>query len=256
MFGLSALETILVLLVLVIAGMYLYRGPLANVLRSKAKAKELELANALDNANDRILAAQSTTETKLANGEKGKVMVKGARKLIEMRYNDAKAAVQKYDLAAQSAAMANRADLVERAVAKLQAARKTLAGLEPAYQKLVASESQVVSAVQILKDRKASLKTDQQVIKGRSTAATVSMDANQLVAGLNADGTSEDIAKAYEILDEAEAQAGAWQEMADEVKNAQSLDDELEALASGGSQGDDVSRYMAEYGPKTDASVK
>ena len=241
----------IVVVALVGVGIFVLTSPkLRGTVRAWFKGQQAQAADALDDAVNRMEAAEADVEENLAKANAGLIEVKTQRNSVEGQIADAQNAVTRYTNASENAAKAGRRDLVEQALQNVAEAKGLIAKLQPLLDALKTREQQVNDAVVALQTRKAELKRQKVDVKTRASTAKVAMGVNQLLAGVDLDGHSKDVDRAMEIVSDLEARANATGEVAATATKRQRLDADLEALAdSTPSVTDQADALMAKYTP-------
>jgi phage shock protein A len=228
------MELLIVLILSTVFVLWVAFSPdkLASAIRTRFIGAKARAADAMDDAVDRVEAAQANIEEQLAKANGGLIDIKTMRKAIENKLNEAKATVTKYNTAAENAASGSRQDLVAEAVSRKNVALGEQGTLQKQYDFLVAKETEVQSAVTALNTRKAQMARTKTEIKTRAKTAKVTLGVNELLAGVDLTGRQADVDRAFEIVEELEAKSGAMAEIAEVAKADQRLEAELEALSS------------------------
>lgn len=221
---------------------------LANTLRARFKGAKAQAADALDDAIARMDAAEADTEAQLAKANQALIEVKTMRKAIENQVAAKTADLAKWQTAAENAASIQRADLAKEALTRKQEASDALVGLLGQLKFLRSKEAEVQNAVNALNSRKATLKKQKVEVKTRAKTAKTTLGVNELLAGVDLTGRSNDVERAYELVEEVEAKSGAMAEIANTVTTQQRMDEELEKLSTPQSDIDaEVEALMAKF---------
>jgi phage shock protein A len=253
----KTMETLIVFLVVV--GLLVWAkfspDPLAEVIRVRAFGAKTRAEKALDSAKDRALRGKRVAEEKKAAANVQLIEIKKLRKRTEIDLEEARRKVTYFDTAAENAASVSRSDLVQAAETELQKWQEQVDLLEPTYNTIIGKEREVEEALEDL-DKVISMRARQvREIDARSRTARTSGEVNRIIAGLNVDGTDDDMVKAFDLVKDAEADAGVWKEEADKVRAANKQRAEMDALARGktNSVEDRVAARMAKYQKKSES---
>lgn len=225
--------TILFVVAVVAAGLWvaLSNDKLASAIRTRFQGAKARAADALDDAIDRMEAAEADVESRLAKANVALIEVKSMRKQVENQKLAAEANVRKYETASENAASVGRRELVAEAIARKAEANTLLQTLVTQFNFLLGKEDEIAKAVEALNKRKADLKAKKVQIKTRAKTAKTVLSTNELLAGVDLTGNSKDVERAFEIVEEVEAKAGAMGEIAGSIIEKQKVEEELEALS-------------------------
>lgn len=205
--------------------------PLASAIRTRFVGAKARAAAALDDAVDRVEAAEASNENQLAKANAALVDIMGMRVAIQNKVDLATGAARKWQTAAENAASVQKQDLVVEALTRKNAAAADLDSLQTQLTFLCKKEAEVQNAVNALQKRKAQLKEQRVQIKTRAKTAVTTLGVNELLAGVDLSGNNKDVTRAFEIVDDLEAKSGAMAEIAKTATAKQRMDEELEALA-------------------------
>ncbi len=232
MFGIDSLTIVLILALAFVLWVAFSPDKLANTLRARFKGAKARAADALDDAIDRMEAAEADTENQIAKANQALIEIKTERKSIGNKVAVEQASQTKWQTAAENAASVQREDLVKEALTRKQEATEALVGLEKQLQFLLGKEAEVQKAVNALNTRKVTLKRQKIEVKTRAKTAKTTLSVNELLAGIDLTGRSKDVERAYELVEAVEAKSGAMAEIAETVIVEQRMDEELERLST------------------------
>lgn len=241
---------ILLVILIAVGWVGLSTDPFATALRVRFQGAKAQATDLVDDAVARIDTAIVATDRQITKAKKGLLAIKTERKLIERKFNMAVATVVRYIAAQENAGSIQRADLVELAVSKRLAAETLRDQLQAQLNLVTSKETKIEEAVEKLEERRRGLDNSKVEVRTRARTATVVISTNELLADIDVEGSQSDVVRAYELVENLEAEAGAMEEMADKAVTPDSLEAELEALASGTATHDvrsEVDIIMARY---------
>jgi phage shock protein A len=100
--------------------------PLADTIRARFKGTKARAAKALDDAVDRVEAAEADNEAQLAKANAALVEIKGMRFAIQSKVNVAIEDIKRWNTAAENAASVQKQDLVLEALKRKSTAEAEL----------------------------------------------------------------------------------------------------------------------------------
>lgn len=205
--------------------------PLARTIRVRITGVKAQAAKALDDAMARMEAAEADIRDNLEKAKSALVTIKAGRITLERRVNTAQAEVDKWQAAAETAARANKRNLVVGALAELAKAQKVVDALKPQLQLMRNKEEEVAGAVSTFTQQLSALGDQKAQIQSRYEAAQTSLDVQTMLAGVDFSGHQGDVERAFKIVEGLEDKAGAMAEVAGDA-GAQSLEDQIKALST------------------------
>jgi phage shock protein A len=188
----------------------------------------------LEDAVARGMRAVEKTEAKMAKAKADLLSVKKERRLAQNKLEKINGKISELNTAADNAASIGRTDLVEVAEKELaEVWEPQLAEAQPAFDFQVAEQERLESVIEDFEKILAVRKNKVSQLRTRAASARTRRDVNAAIADLNPDGTDDEMKKAFDTLEIAEAEADVMTEEADKVRLAIKQKTELEQLSKG-----------------------
>lgn len=242
----------IVIFLVIVSGIWILvsQDRLASAIRARFQGTKAKVANAMDNAMARMEAAETEIAGKVAAARNGLIEVKSSAKAAETNLARARGDVQRWIENAILAVKNGNQTLARICLARQKEAEVLLLPLRDQVSALKKSVKQVQEAYDKLQGQQAELGRQKQQIKARAAAAKAALDVNQLLAGIDLNGQSDNARQALRLVEEAEARAAATGEVAANSLRDQDIEKQLAQLSGHRSDIDaDLARLTQQYAP-------
>ena len=171
------------------------------------------------------------------------VTIAASRKQIELQEQQLQHSVDHLQEQAKAALSTGREDLAREALSRRSAAQAQIDGMEPQHQQLTEQEEKLEETLKALQTKVNEFRTQKEVMKAQSAAASAAASVNERVAGISSTlgDTGAALQRAQDKIATMQARAGAL----DELLQSGVLED-----VGGG--GDDIQKELDEAGSSAD----
>lgn len=207
------------------------KSQLAAAIRARFHGAKAQATDLLDDANSQMEAAEVEIDSKLTRTRNGLITVKSEGKAAKRKIDETNADIEQWKNGVTSAVKAGDRDLARDCLARQKESEALLPALQAQYDQLIGQEKTMNEAYEELERQKRVIGQQKSSIKARTIVAKSQQDVNDLLAGINAGGQSNSVARAMELVEKAEDKASATGEVRTEFQKDQDLKTRLAGLS-------------------------
>jgi len=223
------------------------KSTLSAAIRARFHGVKAKATNLLDDANSQMEAAEAEIESKLSRTRSGLINIKAKVKSAKRDLDKAQYEAREWKKGVAAALKVGDRELAKSCLIRQKEYEELLPELQAQYDELFRQEEVVDDAYQEFQRQQRVVKQKKQSIEARTIVAKSQQDINDLLAGITSGGHLDSVARALELVEEAEDRASATGEVKTEAQKEQDLKDRLAKLPKKEDLDAELDRLTQEY---------